>query len=196
MKFGTLVSVKQLAEALCKAPKNLRVLDASWHMPATNRNPLVEYLEGHIPGALFFDIDDCSDKKSEYSHMLPSPAQFEDYAGRLGINNETHVILYDNNPVGLFSAPRVWWTFQIFGHNAVSILNGGFPKWIAEGHPVTKDVKEVDRETFKAKFNPQGVKTFEDVLKNLSEKNFQMADARSSGRFYGTEPEPRPGKKS
>ena len=193
MKFGTLVSVKQLTEALCKSPKNLRILDSSWHMPGTNRNPFAEYLEGHIPGALFFDIDDCCNKNSDYEHMLPSPTQFEKYAGKLGINNETHVVLYDNNEMGLFSAPRVWWTFKIFGHNAVSILNGGFPKWLAEGQPVTKDIKNVDKEIFKAKFKSAGVKSFEEIQRNIHEKEFQMADARPSGRFYGIDPEPRPG---
>lgn len=196
MKFGTLVSVKQLTEALCKSPKNLRILDSSWHMPGTNRNPFAEYLEGHIPGALFFDIDDCCNKNSDYEHMLPSPTQFEKYAGKLGINNETHVVLYDNNEMGLFSAPRVWWTFKIFGHNAVSILNGGFPKWLAEGQPVTKDIKNVDKEIFKAKFKSAGVKSFEEIQRNIHEKEFQMADARPSGRFYGIDPEPRPGMES
>lgn len=193
MKFSTLVTVKQLTEALCKSHKNLRVLDSSWHMPATNRNPYAEYLEGHIPGSLFFDIEDCVDKKSKYDHMLPTPSDFEKYVGKLGINNNTHVILYDNNEVGLFSAPRVWWTFRVFGHNAVSILDGGLPRWHAEGQPVTKEIKSVDQETFQAKFNPDAVKSFEDMLKNIGERKFQMADARPSGRFYGTEPEPRAG---
>ena len=193
MKFGTLISVKQLTEALCKSPKNLRILDSTWHMPGTNRDPLAEYAEEHIPGALFFDISDCCDKKSEYEHMLPSSKEFEKYAGKLGINNETHVILYDNNEMGLFSAPRVWWTFRIFGHNAVSILNGGFPNWKVSGQPVTKEVKTVDTEIFNANFNPAGVKSFDDILRNIQDKGFQMADARPSGRFYGIDPEPRPG---
>lgn len=196
MKFSTLVTVKQLTEALCKSHKNLRVLDSSWHMPATNRNPYAEYLEGHIPGSLFFDIEDCVDKKSKYDHMLPTPSDFEKYVGKLGINNNTHVILYDNNEVGLFSAPRVWWIFRVFGHNAVSILDGGLPRWHAEGQPVTKEIKSVDQETFQAKFNPDAVKSFEDMLKNIGERKFQMADARPSGRFYGTEPEPRAGMES
>lgn len=193
MKLSTLISVKQLTEALCKSHKNLRVLDSSWHMPATNRNPYAEYLEGHIPGALFFDIEECIDKKSEYDHMLPSTSDFEKYVGKLGINNNTHVVVYDNNEVGLFSAPRVWWTFRVFGHNSVSILDGGLPRWQTEGQPISKEVKSVNTETFTAKFNSEAVKPFEDMLINIAERKFQMADGRSAGRFYGTENEPRPG---
>ena len=193
MKLSTLISVKQLTEALLKSPKNLRILDSSWHLPTMDRNPYVEYIKGHIPGALFFDIDYYSDRNSKYDHMLPTPSDFEKYAGNLGINNDTHVILYDNNEGGLFSAPRVWWTFRIFGHKEVSILDGGLPRWVAEGQPLSKELKSVQHEVFKAKFNADGVKSFEDVMANIKERKFQMADARSAGRFYGTEDEPRPG---
>ena len=194
MKLGTLISVKQLTETLLKSPRNVRLLDSSWHMPAAKRDPYQEYLKRHIPGSLFFDIDYHSDKNSKYDHMLPKPDQFEKVAGNLGINNDTHVILYDNNEAGLFSAPRVWWTFRMFGHKSVSILDGGIPRWVAEGQPVTKELKSVDHEVFNAKFNSKGVKAFEDMLANIKERKFQMVDARSAGRFYGTEDEPRPGK--
>lgn len=191
---STLVSVKWLAEKLASGAKGLRVLDSSWHLPNSGRNGAQEYAEKHIPGALFFDLDECCDKKSSLGHMLPSPQDFEKYVGNLGINNNTHVIVYDNNETfGVFSCPRVWWTFKVFGHESVSILNGGLPRWCASNLEVTKEVPKVQPEIFKANFLSHLVKSFEDVEANLTSAEYQVVDARASGRFNGTSPEPRPG---
>lgn len=143
---------------------------------------------------MFFDIDDCADKSTQLSHMLPKPSEFENYVGRLGINSDTHVIVYDNNDkFPLFSAQRVWWTFRVFGHDRVSVLEGGFRKWCAENNPVTDAVENVPAEKFKAAFRPNLVKSFEDIEKNqFMAKAFTLVDARPAGRFEGTAPEPRP----
>lgn len=116
--------------------KYLRVLDTSWHLPNENRDPKKEFLAHRVPGAKFFDIEECVDNSSLYEHMLPSTEDFSNYVRSLGLKNDSHVIVYDNNSGGLFSAPRVWWMLRAFGHDRVSILDGGFPKWCAEGYPV------------------------------------------------------------
>ncbi|OCT83186.1 hypothetical protein XELAEV_18025723mg [Xenopus laevis] len=108
----------------------LRVLDASWHLPKSGRDGWREYKERHIPGSYFFDIDACSDRTSPYDHMLPTADQFSEYAGSLGISNDSHIVVYDASDFGSYSAPRVWWMFRIFGHPQVSVLDGG----IEPGH--------------------------------------------------------------
>lgn len=195
-KFSALVTVKWLVDALKLSPRNLRVLDGSWHLPVANRNARLEYKAGHIPGALFFDIDECADQKANYCpHMLPSVSAFEEYVGKLGINNNTHVVVYDNNDTfPVFSAQRVWWTFRSFGHDKISVLEGGLRKWCSEGNPLASDIVQVPSETFKATFRPNLVKNFNDVEVNqFSKREFVLVDARPSGRFEGTQPEPRPG---
>ena len=190
MKLGTLITVKQLVDTLAKFPKSLKVLDSSWHAVSSGRDPFAEYIAGHIPGALFFDLDECRDKSSKYDHMLPSPSDFEHYIGHLGIKNDTHVVLYENNNSGFYSAPRAWYNFRAFGHNSVSLLNGGFPRWIAEGHPTTQETYIVPKEKYRANFNPDFVKSLGQVLENIKNEKFQLADARSSARFTGVEDEP------
>ena len=191
----TLISTKLLNEVLSSSTKNVRVVDTSWFLPKANRNGRNEYMNNHIDGAVFFDIDECCDKTSKYSHMLPSTTQFEDYVGNLGISNKTHVVVYDNsNNHGFFSSQRVWWTFRVFGHTSVSILNGGFVKWKDEGLPTSSDVPTYTSQVFKAHFNSQMVKSFHQMEENLNNKSFQVVDARGAGRFNGTEPEARPGR--
>lgn len=176
-------------------PKDLRVLDSSWHMPATKRIGRQEYEDKHIPGALFFDISECCDKSSPYSKMLPSTEQFELYLSNLGITASTHVIVYDASAnCGFFSAPRAWWMFRLFGHEMVSILDGGFTKWCAEEFPTTSEVIKPQKSTFNAKLHHKMVKSYENTTQNLKDNAYQMMDARGPGRFNGTEPEPRPGK--
>ncbi|KAK3601836.1 hypothetical protein CHS0354_041757 [Potamilus streckersoni] len=193
-KISALISVKQLASAIGQGSKNVRVLDASWYLPSMNRNPKEEFESTHIPGAQFFDIDDCCDKNSSFDHMLPSPREFENYVGRLGISNKTHVVVYDTNATfGIFSAQRVWWTFRVFGHDLVSVLDGGFSRWCSDGQPVTTEKFNYPFEKFEAKFRPHLIKAFPDIENNLKEKNFQLVDARATGRFNGTAPEPRIG---
>ncbi|KAL4239880.1 hypothetical protein ACF0H5_000680 [Mactra antiquata] len=190
-KLSTLVTSKALAESLDKFPNKLRVLDATWFLPNSGRNGFKNYKEGHIPGAVFFDIDECS-AKSDYEHMLPSESQFADYVGNLGIDNDTHVVVYNDNPeFALFSAPRVWWTFKVFGHHSVSILNGGLKAWKDDRREIVSGVESVPKKSFKAKLNTGWIKSYEDMVDNIKSKKFQVIDARSSGRFHGTQPEPR-----
>ena len=137
MAISTLVKAQWLRQVMLQNAKHLRVLDASWHLPNENRDPRKEFLAHRIPGAKFFDIDDCVDKTSPYEHMLPSTEDFSNYVRSLGIHNDSHVVVYDTNEKsGLFSAPRVWWMLRAFGHERVSILDGGFPKWCAERYPI------------------------------------------------------------
>ncbi|XP_013420960.1 thiosulfate sulfurtransferase-like [Lingula anatina] len=191
-RISTLISVKLLAEKIASNQSNVRVLDCSWHLPSSKRVARNEYLQQHIPGALFFDIDECCSHETDLPHMLPSAKQFEDYVGNLGINNNTHVIVYDTNEnFGIFSAQRCWWNFRVFGHSAISILDGGLCQWSKEGHSLTSEIPKVERQIFKAIFNPSLVWRFEDVEKNIQTKHHQLVDARASGRFHGTAPEPR-----
>ncbi|XP_007939818.2 thiosulfate sulfurtransferase, partial [Orycteropus afer afer] len=149
-----------------------------------------EYLERHVPGASFFDIEECQDTSSPYEMMLPGEARFADYVGGLGISNSTHVVVYDGDHLGSFYAPRAWWMFRVFGHRTVSVLNGGFRNWLKEGHPVTSEPSRPEPAIFKAKLDRSLLKTYEQVLENLKSKRFQLVDSRSQGRYLGTEPEP------
>lgn len=190
--MSAIVAANWLADAI-KANKigpNLRILDASWYLPKLNRNVINEFKERHIPGASFFDIDQCSDKTSPFGHMLPTEREFAEYVGNLGIGNQTHVVVYDTHDFGSYSAPRVWWMFRVFGHNLVSVLDGGLKKWVQDAHPVTAGYSKPDPTEFLASFDRSWVKSYEDILENISSKQFQLVDARSSGRFRGIEPEP------
>ncbi|MED6278372.1 hypothetical protein CHARACLAT_023188 [Characodon lateralis] len=191
--FRAVVSAQWLAEAVktkLVGPK-LRILDGSWYLPKSKRNTREEFAQKHIPGASFFDIDECCDKSSQYDHMLSTSSDFSRYVGDLGIGNDTHVVVYDTSDFGSFSAPRVWWMFRVFGHSLVSVLDGGFKNWLADGHPVTSDYSKPERRDFQANLNQSWVKSFEDVLENIKTKQVQVVDARSAGRFRGTDPEPR-----
>ncbi|XP_006890216.1 PREDICTED: thiosulfate sulfurtransferase [Elephantulus edwardii] len=191
MLYRALVSTKWLAESIRagKLGPGLRVLDASWYSPGT-RDARKEYMERHVPGASFFDIEECRDKSSPYEMMLPSEAHFANYVGHLGISNSTHVVVYDGDQLGSFYAPRVWWMFRVFGHRTVSVLNGGFRNWLKEGHPVTSEPSNPEPATFKATLDPSLLKTYEQMMENLKSKRFQMVDSRAEGRYLGTEPEP------
>ena len=158
------------------------------------RDAREEYLTAHIPGAVYFDIDAVSDHDSGLPHMLPSPEAFSSAMRQLGIGDGLSIVVYDG--AGLFSAPRVWWTFRTFGIRDVYILDGGFPKWKAEGRPL--DFGEVRRTPrhFTPRFNRGAVADVADVQKALADPVVQVVDARSAGRFNGTAPEPRPGLKS
>ena len=184
-----LVSSEWLAANL-DSPE-VRILDASWYLPAQNRDGRAEFTEGHIPGARHFDIDEISDHASDLPHMLPSAADFARAVGGMGIGNEHHVVVYDG--MGLQSAGRAWWMFRVFGHGRVSVLNGGLPKWRAEGHPVTATNDEPAPTTFKADLRRDLVRGLEDIKTNLESVREQVLDARSLGRFDATEAEPRAG---
>lgn len=190
-----LVSSQWLSEAIINkliGPK-LRILDASWYLPKTKRDAKGEFVQKHIPGSSFFDIDECSDQSSPYGHMLPTSSYFSQYVGDLGIGNDTHVVVYDTSDFGSYSAPRVWWMFRLFGHSLVSVLDGGMKNWQANDHPLTSEYSKPERREFKATMNESWVKSYEDILENIKTKQVRVVDARSAGRFRGIEPEPRDG---
>jgi Rhodanese-related sulfurtransferase len=170
------------------------VVDASWHLPNAARNAQAEYLAGHIPGAVFFDIDGIADTSTDLPHMLPSPDEFARAVGALGISQDMTIVIYDE--VGLFSAPRVWWTFRTFGARKVFMLEGGGPKWRAEKRPVEAGLVTRDRAPFEAHFKSGATVDFAAVLANLRTRTAHVIDARPAPRFHGEVPEPRPGLKS
>ncbi|KAK9719965.1 hypothetical protein K7432_004449 [Basidiobolus ranarum] len=171
------------------------VLDGSWHMPQTKRNPKQEYLNSHIKGARFFDIDGISDTSSKLPHMLPSSEVFAQSVGELGISENDKVIVYDTN--GIFSAPRVYWTFKVFGHERVAVLDGGLPKWLQEERPVEGGQAATKPKLYNAKFQPQLVRSMDQIIQNIKKADGPdgelVIDARPKGRFSGVDPEPRAG---
>jgi len=186
---GTLVTADWLAGKLDDPA--VKVVDASWYLPAMGRDAKAEYAEGHIPGAVHFDIDVISDKSSELPHMLPPAPAFEAQVGALGIGTGDFVVAYDG--MGLFSAARAWWMFRAMGHDRVAVLDGGLPKWRAERRPLERGIPEPTPARFEARPDPALVRSAEQVLAGLQEAREQVLDARSPGRFAGAEPEPRPG---
>jgi len=187
-----LVSTDWLAEHL--RDRSVIAVDASYPQVGQKRDVRAEYREGHIPGAVFFDIDAVSDHSTELPHMLPGPAQFGEVVGALGIGDGDTVVVYDN--AGLYSAPRVWWTFRLFGTKKTYILDGGLPKWKAEGRPLEKGEAVRAPKTFTAEMNVGAVAMTDDVRFALSSDGVQIVDARSAERFSGKAPEPRPGLRS
>jgi thiosulfate/3-mercaptopyruvate sulfurtransferase len=184
-----LVSTDWLAEHL-GAP-DVKVIDATWFLPTVQRDARAEHEAAHIPGAVFFDIDDIADDESPLPHMLPSPAKFSSRVRKLGLGDGTRIVAYDDNR---FSASaRAWWMFRAFGHEDVAVLDGGLARWRAEGRPVD-DAKVTPKEAhFTARQNNFLLRDLEQVRANLVSRRDQVIDARSAGRFAGTEPEPRPG---
>jgi thiosulfate/3-mercaptopyruvate sulfurtransferase len=170
---------------------NLRLLDGSHHIPTTGRNARAEYDRAHIPGAVFFDIDEIADPDTDLPHMLPSAGKFAADVGALGIGNDTKVVIYD--AVGTTGAARVWWTFRVFGHGDVVVLDGGLPKWLAEGRPTTAEIPAPPARPYRAEKNLSLVRDLEQVRGNIEARREQVLDARSAGRFAATEPEPRAG---
>ncbi len=190
-QFPPLVSTDWLAARLDNP--DLKILDASWYMPAQARDAQAEYAAAHIPGAMFFDIDRIADTASSLPHMLPLPANFGAAVGALGIGNEDDIVIYDG--AGIFAAPRVWWSFRVFGHSRVAVLDGGLPKWKRENRPLETGPVTPAAKNFRA--NPR-IKLVRDAVamrENVASEKELVLDARSEGRFKGTEPEPRPGLK-
>ena len=170
---------------------NLVVVDASWHMPNAARNAQAEYLSGHIPGAVFFDIDGIADTTTDLPHMLPAPRDFARMVGALGISDQSTIVIYDE--LGLFSAPRVWWTFRTMGARDVRILAGGGPKWRAEKRAVQTGTVTRHPATFEAHLDRSRVADFQTVRDRSHDHAAQIADARPAPRFHAEVPEPRPG---
>jgi len=183
-------------EWLDKNHSKVKIIDSSWHMPNANRNAYEEYKKEHIKNAIFFDIDKFSNKKTELPHMLPDEKEWEKIVSNLGITNEERIIVYDNSDV--LSSCRCWYTFIFFRHkpNLISILDGGLSKWKKENRETTDKTLNHEKKNYKAKKISQLVKKKEEIDKNISEKKFQVVDARSKNRFLGLEKEPRPGIRS
>lgn len=171
---------------------DLIVLDGSWHLPTAGRDAKAEYLTEHIPGALFFDIDDMSDEKSNLPHMLPPTVKFSSRMKKMGIGDGARIVVYDT--VGLFSAARVWWTFRAMGHQDVAVLNGGLKKWKAEGRSLEDGPPPRRSERHYTPLqNTQLIRDLEEMKALIKKPGAQIADARPAARFEGKEGEPRPG---
>ncbi|WP_299589892.1 3-mercaptopyruvate sulfurtransferase [uncultured Tateyamaria sp.] len=185
----TLVSTDWLAAHL-KDP-DLRILDASMYLPGSDRDARAEYDAAHIPGARFFDIDEISDLRSDLPHMAPPPEKFMSRMRAMGVGDGHQIVVYDG--AGLFSAARVWWLFRLMGHRDVAVLDGGFPKWQADGHP-TEDMPPVIKDRhLTARFQNHLVRDVTQVSQASKLGSTQIVDARAPGRFRGDAPEPREG---
>ncbi len=188
----TLVSTEWLAEHL-KDP-DLRVLDGSWYMPAAGRDPVAEYEAAHIPGARFFDIDEISDHRSELPHMVPPVEKFMSRMRKMGVGDGHQIVVYDG--MGIMSCARVWWLFKLMGHADVAVLDGGFPKWQAEGRAI-EDLPPVIRERHMVvRRQSHLVRDVTQVSQASKRGTIQIVDARAAERFRGEAPEPRPGLRS
>ncbi|MBI4638088.1 MAG: 3-mercaptopyruvate sulfurtransferase [Candidatus Rokubacteria bacterium] len=173
---------------------DLRVVDATWYLPHLERDARAEFTVAHIPGAVFFDIDEISDRATSLPHMLPDAETFAGAVGRLGIGAGDRLVVYGGRY--MVASARVWWTFRVFGHERVAVLDGGFPKWRAEDRPVEAGPPSPAPRSFTARFRPELVRDLDAMRANLAGRGAQVVDARSHGRFVGTEPEFRPGLKS
>jgi thiosulfate/3-mercaptopyruvate sulfurtransferase len=190
--MASIVDTAWLAEHI-SAP-DVRVVDGSYYLPHEGLDPRAEYQRQHIPGAVFFDIDDIAEDGTDLPHMLPSPIKFSSKVRKLGLGDGVRIVVYDQR--GIFSAPRVWWTFRYFGHNDVAVLDGGLPKWLAENRPVTDEIAYPRERHFTPRMNSFLVRDKEQMQYNLESRREQVLDARPHGRFEGTAPEPRPGLRS
>lgn len=170
---------------------DLRVVDATWFLPTVDRDAKAEHAEAHIPGAVFFDIDEIADSDSLLPHMLPSAIKFSARVRRLGLGDGTRIVVYDSNR--FCASARVWWMLRLFGHPDVAVLDGGLGKWLAEERPVDdRPARPLERH-FTARQNNLLVRELDQMRANLTLRREQVVDARSAGRFRGAEPEPRPG---
>jgi thiosulfate/3-mercaptopyruvate sulfurtransferase len=185
----SLVSTDWLAAHL--GDPDLRVVDATWYLPHLKRDARAEFVQAHVPGAVFFDIDAIADRKTTLPHMLPSTEEFARAMGALGIGDDDRVVVYGGRT--FIASARGWWTFRVFGHDNVAVLDGGLPKWRAEGRPLESGMPAPAPRRFTARFRPELVRDLDRMRANLGGRREQVLDARSPGRFVGAEPEPRPG---
>ena len=192
MNSRWLVTTDWLAARL-GAP-DLVVLDGSYYLPTQNRDAAAEYRAGHIAGAMRFDIETIADHANPLPHMLPAAEQFGRAVGALGIGDQDAIVVYDG--AGMFASPRVWWTFRVFGAERVFILEGGLPKWKAEGRPIESGAVERAPRSFRARQTPAVVAALPEVQAALAGDAVQVVDVRPADRFRGQTPEPRPGLRS
>ena len=176
------------------ADPGVRVIDATWYLPHLDRDARAEFAAAHVAGAAFFDIDAIADRTSSLPHMLPSAAEFGRHVGALGIGDGDHVVAYGGR--NMIASARAWWMFRVFGHERVSVLDGGLAKWRAEGRPVETGATAATPRAFSARFRPELVRDLGQVRDNVTGRGEQALDARSAGRFTGAEPEIRPGVRS
>jgi len=187
-----LVSTDWLNEHM-NAP-DVRIVDATFHLPHSERDAREEYDFRHIPGAVFFDIDEICDSDTELPHMLPSPEKFSSHVRRMGLGDGNRIVVYDSSG-GFMAACRVWWMFRVFGHRDVCVLDGGLPKWGKEKRPMEEGEVTAQERHFTARMDNTLVKNLDQMLANLETQKFQVIDARSPGRFNGIDHEPRPTEK-
>lgn len=201
---SSLVTPSWLNDRLHSA--DLKILDGTWYLPNSGKgDPQEQFSQSRIPGSQFFDVDNIADKSVNLPHMLPSEQAFAAAADALGISNDTQVVVYDRS--GLFSAARVWWTFKVFGHDSIAVLDGGLPAWLAAGYqtdesPVSEDQLEAAVKAarqppaklqYQAHLQREQVRDLQEVLRNVESQREVVVDARGAGRFEATAPEPRPG---
>ena len=173
---------------------NVRIIDGTWHMPTSGLNAFEVFKKKHIPNAIFIDLEETSDQKSNLPHMMPDNGYFSKKISLLGINNNDHLVIYDM--YGMFSAARIWFMFKVFGHEKISILNGGFPAWIDSNGEISNQINNLEPTNYKANLNKSLIVNYKEVLDNLLNNKYQIIDARSPDRFSGNSEEPRPGMKS
>jgi thiosulfate/3-mercaptopyruvate sulfurtransferase len=184
-----LVTTEWLASRL--GQRDVVVVDGSYYLPAHKRDAAADYISGHIPGAARFDVDDVSDHAQNLPHMLPSAETFAAKVGAMGIGDGDTIVVYDG--LGMFSSPRVWWTFRLFGADKVFILEGGMPQWQAERRPVEAGIATHRPRKFTARKMPDIVASLPEIQAVLAGRTAQVVDARPADRFRGDAPEPRPG---
>jgi thiosulfate/3-mercaptopyruvate sulfurtransferase len=172
----------------------IKIVNASWYLPAQGRDGRAEYDAGHIPGAVYFDQDLVVDPASKLPHALPPASLFAQLAGSMGIGVDDTIVVHDGP--GFFSAPRVWWLFRIMGAKTVFVLDGGSDRWKREGRPVTAEPTKVAPCLFAVDFDDSRVASFEAMKSLVADGSAQVADARPAGRFTGADPEPRAGMRS
>ena len=186
---GFLVPPDWLKERLERP--SVKVVDASWYLPTQGRDARAEYRDRHIPGAVFFDIEALSDRSTTLPHMLPAAEDFAEAAGALGLSHRDTIVVYDG--IGLFSAPRVWWTLRSFGAKDVRVVNGGLPAWMAAGFPLESGEVDPEPALFRSSGPGEAVRNMAQVRASLEDRTATVVDARSAARFRGEAPEPRPG---
>jgi len=190
--MDALVDTAWLATHL-NAP-DIRVVDASWYLPGSGRDPRAEHAAGHIPGAVYFDIDEIADQDSPLPHMLPSPEKFSSRVRRLGLGDGVRIVVYDSG--SWMASARVWWMFRVFGHEDVAVLDGGLARWRAEGRPLDDHGTPPRERHFTARMNTLLLRDLDQVMANLADRRDQIVDVRGPGRFDGGEAELRPGVRS